>query len=1192
MLKSRLRWHASRSLVLTVLCVLAGSGVAWAASATSTTMTVTSAGIAVASVAQGATVTLTATVLAGSTPVTAGQVHFCDATATHCTDIHLLATVELTSAGTAAFKFRPGPGSHSYKAVFVATTANAGSSSVASPLSVNPPAKLPTTTTITQSGNNSGYSLTATVYGNGSTAPTGTVSFLDTSNANTVIATALSDAGNGFGFVNSSNPTVGTQAIATGDFNSDGVPDLVVATPAVNGQAPGYLTVLLGNEDGTFTATAANPATGINPLFIATGDFNGDGNLDLAVANAASNTVTILLGNGDGAFTPTSATVPTGSDPVSIAVGDFNADGILDLAVANATGDNVTVLLGKGDGTFAPTSTSPVTGINPDSIAVGDFNGDGIPDLATANANSNSVTILLGNGDGSFTPAAENPATGSGPNAITVADFNGDGIADIATTNLGPTDTDGSITVLLGKGDGTFAPTSTSPVTGITPDAIAVGDFNADGVPDLVAANGFSNTMTVLLGAGDGTFTPIAASPITNSDPAGFAVADFNGDGHSDLAVGNDGSYNSNNVFGGNGVTLLLAASQVTTATATGVTISTLGPHLVEASYPGDSNYATSVSATTALTGPTESTTLTLSANPSSSVVAGGTVTLTATLSPSTYQGQTSNSETVTFLLDGNVMGTSTLTGGVATYVMTGTAGLQSAGQLTLSAKYAGDNYLSGSQSNGVPFTVTSGVSTNLALSVTPTTLTYTVGDSIGMTATLSPATYEGVSSDGSTVLFSYSNGVGGEQGGSGQVAGTLSGGVAATSANSLPAGVYSVQATFAATTSFASATSPTVTVTVNKATPTISLTSSANPAAAGASVTITATVAYQFPAQALQQTETVTFYDGATPLGTEPVVLGQSTATLVTSTLSAGSHSITAQYSGDIDNLSATSAPLNQVITSALATPTITLTSSANPASVSAQVTFTASLTSAAGTPTGSITFYDGTTQLGSGSVTSGMASCSTSTLAAGAHTITATYGGDSNFSSVTGSALTQTIEAFTLSAPGGGNIASQTASPGGQATYMLAVGPPSGASFPATVNFSVTGLPTGATASFTPPSLPQNSSVTNVTMTVTLPSDAALTHPLTGLSRGGLAPMALALLLLPFAGRMRRVSRSWKGRAWVVVLALAGMVFAGSLTACGGGSGGSSGSGGATPQTYSLTITATSGSLSQTTTTNLTVQ
>ena len=637
-------------------------------------MTVTSAGIAVASVAQGATVTLTATVLAGSTPVTAGQVHFCDATAAHCTDIHLLATVELTSAGTAAFKFRPGPGSHSYKAVFVATTADAGSSSVASPLSVSAPAKLPTITTITQSGSNSGYSLTATVFGNGSTAPTGTVSFLDTSNANAVITTATLGAGTGFGFVNSSNPTVGTQAIATGDFNSDGVPDLVVGTSTVTGGAspPGYLTILLGNGDGTFTATAANPATGIDPFFIATGDFNGDGNLDLAVANAASNTVTILLGNGDGSFTPTSATLPTGSDPVSIAVGDFNADGILDLAVANATGDNVTVLLGKGDGTFAPTSASPVTGINPDSIAVGDFNGDGIPDLATANVNSNSVTILLGNGDGSFTPAAETPATGSGPNAITVADFNGDGIADIATTNLGPTDTDGSITVLLGKGDGTFAPTSTSPVTGITPDAIAVGDFNGDGVPDLVAANGFSNTVTVLLGVGDGTFTPVAASPTTNVDPAGFAVADFNGDGHSDLAVGNDGSYNSHNVFGGNGLTVLLSASQVTTATATGVTIATLGPHLVEASYPGDSNYATSVSATTALTGPTAATTLTLSANPSSSVVAGGTVTLTATLSPSTYQGQSSNGETVTFLLDGNAMGTSTLTGGVATYVMTG----------------------------------------------------------------------------------------------------------------------------------------------------------------------------------------------------------------------------------------------------------------------------------------------------------------------------------------------------------------------------------------------------------------------------------------------------------------------------------------------------------------------------------------
>jgi hypothetical protein len=1175
---------ARRALTLALGWILLGSFPLFAASSTTVTMAVTSGGTAVTSVSQDTVVALTATVLAGSTPVTVGQVNFCDASVTYCTDIHLLSTAQLTSAGTAAFKFRPGPGSHSYKAVFVGTTTDAGSTSATTALTVTAPAKIPTTTTITQSGNNSGYSLTATVYGNGSTAPTGTVSFLDTSNANAVVTTATLGAGTGLGFLNTSNPAVGGGGIAAGDFNGDGIPDLIVSY--VNGtSSPGSVGVLLGNGDGTFKSPTSSPATGIKLESIAVGDWNGDGNLDVAVANAGSNTVTVLLGNGSGTLTATAASPATGADPVSIAVGDFNGDGILDLAVANANNANVTILLGNGDGTFTATAASPATGDSPYAITAGDFNGDGKLDLATANNNSNTVTVLLGNGDGTFTPASASPATGNNPNSIVAGDFNGDGKLDLAVSNL-DANSGGTITVLLGNGNGTFTPAA-SPATGGNADSIAVGDWNGDGIADLAVANQLNNALTVLLGVGDCTFTPATASPATSTAPSGLAVADFNGDGLADLAVANAGNYPNGPVSPS--LTVLLASGQVTTAIATGVTIATAGPHLVEASYPGDSNYASSGSATTALTGPTAATTLTLTANPSSSVVPGGTVTLTATLSPSTYKGHSSDGETVTFSVDGRTMGTGTLSGDVATFLITSTAGLQGAGALTLSAQYAGDNYLSASLSNSIPFSIASPVSTTLALTVNPTTLTYTVGDSIGMTATLTPASYEGASSDGSTVVFSYSNGMGNEQGGSGQVAGTLSAGVATASANSLPAGVYSVQATFAATTSFAASTSPAVVVTVNKATATISLTSSANPAAAGQSVTLTATLSFQPPANPLQQQETVTFYDGSTLLATEPVTLGPNTATLITSALSAGAHSITAQYSGDIDNLAATSAPLNQGITTAAkATPSIALTSSANPALVSAPVTFTASVTSTAGTPPGSVTFFDGTTQLGSATVSAGAATYSTSTLALGTHTITAVYSGDSNFASVTSAPLTETIETFTLSAPGGGNLPAQTASPGGQANYLLAVDPPSGTTFVSAVTFTVTGLPAGATATFSPTTLPAHSGAASVTMTVTIPSQSAASHPLRKPFGG--VPLALGLFLLPFAGPLRKGARRLKSTACLMLLGMAGATLAACLTGC--GSSGSMGGGGGTPKTYTLSITATSGSQSNSTTVNLTVE
>ena len=162
-------------------------------------------------------------------------------------------------------------------------------------------------------------------------------------------------------------------------------------------------------------------SVGINPNSVAVGDFNGDGKLDLAVANSFDNFVSVLLGKGDGTF-QAAVNYGTGSGPLSVAVGDFNGDGKLDLVVTNAFDNNVSVLLGNGDGTFQA-AVNYGAGSAPNSVAVGDFNGDGKLDLAVANNGSNNLSVLLGNGDGTF-QAAVNYSAGKGPYSVAVGDFN------------------------------------------------------------------------------------------------------------------------------------------------------------------------------------------------------------------------------------------------------------------------------------------------------------------------------------------------------------------------------------------------------------------------------------------------------------------------------------------------------------------------------------------------------------------------------------------------------------------------------------------------------------------------------------------------------------------------------------------------------------------------------------------------
>ncbi len=310
--------------------------------------------------------------------------------------------------------------------------------------------------------------------------------------------------------------------------------------------------------NGSHKATAggiseAEIKVGLGPRWVVAGDFNLDHKADLAVANINSNDVTILLGNGRGSFGPAAASpVPAGEGPVSIAVGDFNRDGKPDLAVANQFSNNLSILLGSGSGGFSPATTSPVrVGSSPYFVAVSDFNRDGNPDLAVVNHHSNNVSILLGNGDGSFNPAAASPiSVGGNPRALAVGEFNLDGKPDLAVANY----FSNNVTVLLGNGSGSFSPATTSPAgAGAGPSFVVANDFNLDGRPDLAVVNFRSNDVTVLLGNSSGDFSAGADSPVrVGAGPVSAAVGDFNLDNRVDLAVVNLNS-DSVSILLGNG---------------------------------------------------------------------------------------------------------------------------------------------------------------------------------------------------------------------------------------------------------------------------------------------------------------------------------------------------------------------------------------------------------------------------------------------------------------------------------------------------------------------------------------------------------------------------------------------------------------------------------------------------------------
>ena len=314
---------------------------------------------------------------------------------------------------------------------------------------------------------------------------------------------------------------------ATGDFNGDGITD-IVSVGNISGR--GVISVSLGNGDGTFQAAKISNSGNTNPLQVRVADLDGDGKLDvICLGSYYVDSLTVSKGNGDGTFgvpTAYSYSIP----PTEIEIADMNGDGRPDLIMGNHFFNTTSVQLNDGTGHFGAKIDSPGI-INPTNVASADFNGDGKADLVSTSSASYGVTVQFGNGDGTLQPP-KTFATGGSPIDETIGDFNGDGKADIAVVQ-----SNYSIAILLGNGDGTFKVPVTYNV-GTAVFDIKKADFNGDGITDLVehTATGFA----VELGNIDGSFQ--AASLVNAGIGNNLIAADFNLDGVTDIAISGAGN--------------------------------------------------------------------------------------------------------------------------------------------------------------------------------------------------------------------------------------------------------------------------------------------------------------------------------------------------------------------------------------------------------------------------------------------------------------------------------------------------------------------------------------------------------------------------------------------------------------------------------------------------------------------------
>ena len=336
----------------------------------------------------------------------------------------------------------------------------------------------------------------------------------------------------------------GPTVVATADLNHDGAADIVVA----NGDDQ-TLTVLLGDGHGRFTPAPGSPVPcGKDPNDIAIADMNGDGALDLVIANTGTPYLTVLLGDGHGRFSPAPhSPFATPSQPHvhGVAVANFMGDG-KPAVVTDSWGQDAFLLIpSDGLGSLLPPGRLVPTGKRPyERLRTADFNGDGKPDVVTTDLDQNAVTIQLGDGRGGFTEAPGSPVpAGGAPWAVAIDDLNHDGALDLAVIPYDKSLKSAAelgLTVLLGDGHGRFSRMAGSPfsLTGCQgPDRVVTGDVNADGRRDVIVSCAESDAIVLFVALPAGGYRAVARKIETGW--SGLAVADFNGDGRDDLVVSN-----------------------------------------------------------------------------------------------------------------------------------------------------------------------------------------------------------------------------------------------------------------------------------------------------------------------------------------------------------------------------------------------------------------------------------------------------------------------------------------------------------------------------------------------------------------------------------------------------------------------------------------------------------------------------
>lgn len=753
-------------------------------------------------------------------------------------------------------------------------------------------------------------------------------------------------------------------------------------------------------------------------------------------------------------------TTPTSHRSVTIASAYLSSDNNLDVVTGDSQ-QTITVLLGNGDGTFKPKINYPgcPTGLAL-KILLSDFNRDGKTDIALACSSTNnatvngSLTILLGNGDGSF--QAPVSYTAGDVNDIALGDFNGDGLIDIVLTNHNQQ----QVVLFTGKGDGTFSPGAVALTTSSPTNGIVAADFNQDGVDDIAfaintaAAGSKLSDLYVALGNNDGSFQKPTL--------VGSQVGEF-------LTSGDTNADNLPDIVS--------SSIQL---------VPNVGPSLFVSIGNGDGTFQTPVIYTSDI--PSDPHLADVNGDGKPDIIAGGSVGALVYLGngDGTFQPYTEptiGDFALTYAVnagdynnDGNadLIGTDAQSPRAAvslsevrqtaqTAALTNVAVFPlGSGTHQINGAYSGDSIYAPSTSSTSPL-IAAPTPTTLNLNVVPSSATL-AGQSITLTATLSPFSVGPPNTTTDTEIIKFFNG-------STQIGtGTLSKGVATLTTTQLPAGSDALTAVYPGDANYNTSTSSVMTVTVSN----ILVTSSLNPSSFGQTVTFTATVV-------AGATGSVSFKDGSTVLGNGTVANG--VATLTTSTLAVGTHDITGVYSGDAGHPTATSPVLSQEVDKA--TPTLTVATS-GPSTYGDTITITTSLPP--GT-TGTVTVTSGGVTLGSGTVSpSGTVTITTSSLPSGTDTITATYPGDSNNNPATGT-TTQTVAKATpvLPAP-----VATPSSPVVGTPVTLTESIPSGVSGPVSFYNGTTLLGNAPVVSGTASLTVSNLAVGATSVTATTPGDA----------------------------------------------------------------------------------------------------